>query len=74
MLQDSSLHQTRTGIKIVSLETGETLYARNKHQLFHPASNMKLLTTATALKRLGPNYKFKTINRDNYLDFISKRK
>jgi D-alanyl-D-alanine carboxypeptidase/D-alanyl-D-alanine-endopeptidase (penicillin-binding protein 4) len=58
--QDSLLQQTRTGIKVVSLETGETLYDQNSQQLFHPASNMKLLTTATALKRLGPNFKFKT--------------
>ena len=61
LLQDSSLQQTRTGIKIVSLETGETLYAQNSQQLFHPASNMKLLTTSTALKRLGPDFKFKTV-------------
>lgn len=60
VLQDSSLQQTRTGIEIVSLESGETLYTQSNHQLFHPASNMKLLTTATALKRLGPNFKFKT--------------
>lgn len=61
VLQDSLLQQTRTGIKIVSLETGETLYAQNSQLLFHPASNMKLLTTGTALKRLGPDYKFKTL-------------
>ena len=61
LLQDSSLQQTRTGIKIVSLETGEMLYAQNSQQLFHPASNMKLLTTSTALKRLGPDFKFKTV-------------
>jgi len=60
ILQDSLLHQTQTGIKIVSLETGEILYSRDSHQLFHPASNVKLLTTAVALKRLGPDYKFKT--------------
>ena len=61
ILQDSLLRQTRTGIEINSLESGETFYAQNNYQLFHPASNMKLLTTATALKLLGPNYKFKTI-------------
>jgi D-alanyl-D-alanine carboxypeptidase/D-alanyl-D-alanine-endopeptidase (penicillin-binding protein 4) len=61
LLQDSLLQQTRTGIKIVSLETGERLYAQNSQQLFHPASNMKILTTSTALKRLGPDYKFKTV-------------
>ena len=61
VLQDSVLHQTRTGIIIVSLETGEILFARNHQQLFHPASNMKLLTTATALKKIGPDYTFPTI-------------
>ena len=60
ILQDSSLTQTRTGIKIVSLKTGETLYSRNSQLLFHPASNMKLLTTSTALKRLGADFKFPT--------------
>jgi D-alanyl-D-alanine carboxypeptidase/D-alanyl-D-alanine-endopeptidase (penicillin-binding protein 4) len=61
ILQDSSLYQTRTGIKVVSLETGEVLYGKNSELLFHPASNMKLLTTATALAKLGPNFRFKTI-------------
>ncbi len=61
ILQDSALTQTRTGIKVVSLASGETLYRRDSQLLFHPASNMKLLTTATALKRLGPNFRFKTV-------------
>ena len=61
MLQDLTLYQTRTGIKVVSLKTGEVLYAKDSELLFHPASNMKLLTTATALTKLGPNFRFKTI-------------
>ena len=61
LLQDAALQQTRAGIKIVSLKTGEVLYERNSHTLFHPASNMKLLTTAAALKYLGPNYRFRTV-------------
>jgi len=60
ILRDSLLHQTKSGLKIVSLETGETLYTHDSHILFQPASNMKLLTTAVALKQLGPNFKFKT--------------
>lgn len=62
-LADSAFYQTRAGIKIVSLETGEVLYDRNSQQLFHPASNMKLLTTATALSKLGPAFRFKTVLR-----------
>ncbi len=60
VLGDSALYQSRTGIKVVSLQTGQVLYARNSQLLFHPASNMKLLTTATALRKLRPNFRFKT--------------
>ncbi len=48
------------GIKIVSLETGESLYELNPRNLFTPASNQKLLTSATALKILGGHFEFAT--------------
>jgi serine-type D-Ala-D-Ala carboxypeptidase/endopeptidase (penicillin-binding protein 4) len=59
-LVDSCLRKKNFGIKIHSLERDETLYSFNSNRLFSPASNVKLLTTAMALKRLGPDYRFKT--------------
>ncbi|MGJ3252817.1 MAG: D-alanyl-D-alanine carboxypeptidase/D-alanyl-D-alanine endopeptidase [Elainellaceae cyanobacterium] len=38
----------------------ETLYARDAHQFFIPASNAKLLTTAAALTQLRPQFRIRT--------------
>ncbi len=48
------------GIHVVSLATGKLLYAHNENRFFLPASNMKLFTTALALEKLGPDYRFET--------------
>lgn len=48
------------GVVILSLKNGEFLYVRNPHKNFVPASNMKLFTTATALVKLGPDFRYKT--------------
>ena len=48
------------GLLIVDAQTGETLYEKNADSYFVPASNMKLFTTALALAKLGPEYKFHT--------------
>ena len=52
--------QAAWGIHVVDLRTGATVYSRNEHQPFVPASNTKLFSTAFALTRLGPDYRFKT--------------
>ncbi len=48
------------GIKIVSLETGKTMFEHNQEKYFNPASNAKLYTAALALDRLGVDYRIKT--------------
>jgi D-alanyl-D-alanine carboxypeptidase/D-alanyl-D-alanine-endopeptidase (penicillin-binding protein 4) len=48
------------GILLVDAESGETLYEQNADKYFVPASNMKLFTTALALAKLGPEYRFRT--------------
>jgi hypothetical protein len=48
------------GILIVDPSSGDTLYSRNAGKLFMPASNMKILTSSTALTQLGPDYRYRT--------------
>ncbi|HEX4544880.1 MAG TPA: D-alanyl-D-alanine carboxypeptidase/D-alanyl-D-alanine-endopeptidase [Candidatus Acidoferrum sp.] len=48
------------GLLVVDAQSGETLYEQNADKYFVPASNMKLFTTALALEKLGPDYRFRT--------------
>jgi serine-type D-Ala-D-Ala carboxypeptidase/endopeptidase (penicillin-binding protein 4) len=48
------------GLLVVDADTGQTLYELNADKYFIPASNMKLFTTALALAKLGPDFRFHT--------------
>ena len=50
----------RAGAKFYSLDRQQVIYARNSDSLFTPASNMKMFTSAMALKKVGPDYRFHT--------------
>jgi serine-type D-Ala-D-Ala carboxypeptidase/endopeptidase (penicillin-binding protein 4) len=54
---DPNVH---AGIEILSLKENQALYQKNEHQLFVPASSLKILTAAAALHTLGVDYRFST--------------
>src|SRR5947208_6189756 len=47
-------------VKIVSLDSGQTIFEQNANKFVRPASNMKLYTVATAFDRLTPDFHFIT--------------
>jgi D-alanyl-D-alanine carboxypeptidase/D-alanyl-D-alanine-endopeptidase (penicillin-binding protein 4) len=47
-------------IQVVEPGSGATIYSYNPRKPLMPASNMKLITTAAALKYLGPNFEYTT--------------
>ncbi len=54
------LRRGRVGIKIVSLDTGKTIFEQDADKYFMPASNMKSFTVAAGLEKLSPNFRFVT--------------
>jgi D-alanyl-D-alanine carboxypeptidase/D-alanyl-D-alanine-endopeptidase (penicillin-binding protein 4) len=54
------LDQVNWGIRVADPERGQILYSRHGHLKFVPASNMKILATATALSLLGSEYRYRT--------------
>jgi len=47
-------------VLVVSLDQGDTLFSVEPSAALAPASNLKLLTTAAALRRLGADFRFQT--------------
>jgi len=60
LLATTPTNKGEWGLLVVDAESGETLYEQNADKYFVPASNMKLFTTALALAKLGPEYRFHT--------------
>jgi D-alanyl-D-alanine carboxypeptidase/D-alanyl-D-alanine-endopeptidase (penicillin-binding protein 4) len=60
IVDGSALAGARAGVLVSDASTGEVLFARNADVLLNPASNVKLVTSAAALARLGPAYRFET--------------
>ncbi len=60
ILADPAIAPVNSGVIISNLRDGSILYEHNAYKLFHPASTMKLYTSAAALNYLGPDYTFLT--------------
>jgi serine-type D-Ala-D-Ala carboxypeptidase/endopeptidase (penicillin-binding protein 4) len=60
ILRAPELEKAFVGVHVRSITDGRTLFEHNASKLFNPASNMKLLTTASALWYLGASYRFRT--------------
>ena len=60
VLTQPPLDRAHWGVDVVDLDSGKALYSQNSDQLFLPASNAKLFTTAAALAIAGPDYRFRT--------------
>ncbi len=60
LVSDPMFRSSHWGVLVVDALSGDTLYSRNAGKLFMPASNQKLLTGATALTQLGPDFRFET--------------
>ena len=57
---DPAFARASWGVVVQSLDDGQVLYRRNAERLFLPASNLKILTAAAALVRLGADFRYRT--------------
>lgn len=60
ILARPNLSRATWGIEVRDASTGRTLYARNASRPLIPASNLKLIVSATAAHHLDPGYHFRT--------------
>jgi serine-type D-Ala-D-Ala carboxypeptidase/endopeptidase (penicillin-binding protein 4) len=60
ILSDSRLVGATVGLVVRDAETGENIYTRSGNTRFQPGSTAKLVTSATALDTLGPDYRWTT--------------
>ena len=60
IMEDALLRKAPAAVHVVNVRTGEEVYARDADRLLLPASTQKVVTTAAALRTLGPAYTFDT--------------
>lgn len=59
-LRRPGIRSTDWGIEVIDPSNNQVLLAVNPEKPFLPASVLKVVTTATALEKLGPDFRFRT--------------
>ena len=59
-VRSDALKMSETGVTVFDLTEGKLLYAYQDEKLFRPASVEKIITSVTALARLGENFSYDT--------------
>jgi len=60
IISQQSQSKVKYSIAVVKADSGKAVYSHNAKEAMIPASNMKVIVTAAALKYLGADYEFKT--------------
>jgi len=60
LLKSRAYRGIDASLEVVLVRDGQSVYEHQKQKNLIPASNMKLVTTAAALRSLGPKFTFKT--------------
>ena len=60
IISQKSQKKVEFGICIVKADSGKNVYRHNANRAMIPASNMKVIVTAVALKYLGADFEYKT--------------
>jgi D-alanyl-D-alanine carboxypeptidase/D-alanyl-D-alanine-endopeptidase (penicillin-binding protein 4) len=60
IINNPSQKKVQFAVNIIKADTGQPVYSHDASKPMKPASNMKIITSSVATKRLGPDYEFKT--------------
>lgn len=60
LTEDRLFRDSTVAMQVVNASTGEEVYGWQQETALNPASTMKVVTAATALRELGPEYRFET--------------
>jgi D-alanyl-D-alanine carboxypeptidase/D-alanyl-D-alanine-endopeptidase (penicillin-binding protein 4) len=60
VMEAHALSRAEVGVQVVRVSDGEEVFARGADRAMLPASTMKVVTAAAALRALGPSYTFRT--------------